>query len=190
MDGAMFGAARYPESIISSVDQFDFLQRRRSGHRFLGMGEMDGSGNVNVSQLGKWWWVRRLHRHHAGRQEGGVLRELRGKGLQVETSGGRLMIRSAGKVPKLVRAVRHISFSGSRARDQRQEVLYVTERAVFRLARTVSTDRSGRRGGSADDIIERMGFSRSSASAEDGARVAVPVRRITSLQSCAKSFRG
>jgi len=160
MDGAMFGAARYPESIISSVDQFDFYSGGGVDIAFLGMGEMDGSGNVNVSQLGE-----------VVVGPGGFIDITQGakkvvfcgsfeaKGLQVETSGGRLMIRSAGKVPKLVRAVRHISFSGSRARDQRQEVLYVTERAVFRLAPDgielieVADGVDPR-----TDIIERMGF--------------------------------
>jgi acyl CoA:acetate/3-ketoacid CoA transferase len=134
MDGAMFGAARYPQAIVPSVDQFDFYSGGGVDVAFLGMGEMDGEGNVNVSKLGD-----------AIVGPGGFVDITQGakkvvfcgtfeaKGLEVEASGGRLLIRSPGQVPKLVEQVRHISFSGSRAREQGQQVLYVTERAVFEL---------------------------------------------------------
>jgi acyl CoA:acetate/3-ketoacid CoA transferase len=134
MDGAMFGAARYPQAILPSVDQFDFYSGGGVDVAFLGMGEMDGEGNVNVSKLGD-----------AIVGPGGFVDITQGakkvvfcgtfeaKGLEVEASGGRLLIRSPGQVPKLVERVRHISFSGARAREQGQAVLYVTERAVFAL---------------------------------------------------------
>lgn len=135
MDGAMFGAARYPQSIVPSSDQFDFYSGGGVDVAFLGMGEMDARGNVNVSWLGD-----------AVVGPGGFVDITQGarkvvfcgtfeaKGLDVEARDGRLSIRSPGEVPKLVEQVRHISFSGDRAREQGQEVLYVTERAVFRLA--------------------------------------------------------
>jgi propionate CoA-transferase len=135
LDGAMFGAARHPESIISSVDQFDFYSGGGVDIAFLGMGELDREGNVNVSMLG-----------NAIVGPGGFVDITQGarkvvfcgtfeaKGLQVTLEDGRLRIRSPGTVPKLVEKVRHITFSGARARETGQEVLYVTERAVFRLA--------------------------------------------------------
>jgi propionate CoA-transferase len=81
------------------------------------------------------------------------------KGLSVESVGGRLAITSPGSVPKLVPAVRHVTFSGARARETGQEVLYITERAVFRLAPdgvelvevAPGVDRQG-------DVLDRMGF--------------------------------
>jgi acyl CoA:acetate/3-ketoacid CoA transferase len=135
MDGAMFGAARYPQAIISSVSQFDFYSGGGADLAFLGMGEMDGEGNVNVSRLGELvigpgGFVEITQ----GAKKVVFCGTFEAKGLDGEVAGGRLVIRSPGRVPKLVAKVRHISFSGPRARELGQDVLYITERAVFRLA--------------------------------------------------------
>jgi propionate CoA-transferase len=44
-----------------------------------------------------------------------------------------IRINRPGKFTKMVAAVEHVTFSGERAREQRQDVLYVTERCVMRL---------------------------------------------------------
>jgi acyl CoA:acetate/3-ketoacid CoA transferase len=127
---------------------------------FLGMGELDAEGNVNVSRLGDLivgpgGFVDITQ----GARKVVFCGTFEAKGLEVESSGGRLLIHSPGQVPKLVEQVRHISFSGQRAREQRQEVMYITERAVFRLrpdgielsevAEGVDAQR---------DVVERMRF--------------------------------
>ncbi|TBU74518.1 acyl CoA:acetate/3-ketoacid CoA transferase [Pseudomonas daroniae] len=134
MDGAMFGSARYPQAIVTSLDQFDFYSGGGVDMAFLGMGEMDGLGNVNVSHLGGTL---------VG--PGGFIDITQGarkvvfcgafeaKGLQVVADGAALRLTSLGQVPKLVERVSHITFSGPQALAAGQEVLYVTERAVFRL---------------------------------------------------------
>ena len=62
---------------------------------------------------------------------GGFINISQGAGRVV--FGGTL---TAGGSQKAVRQVEQISFSGSYARERGQEVLYVTERAVFRLGTT------------------------------------------------------
>ena len=54
--------------------------------------------------------------------------------LQVRVADGQVHIDSEGTQRKFVREVEHRTFSGERARQRGQRVLYVTERCVFRLA--------------------------------------------------------
>ncbi|CAN7579461.1 acyl CoA:acetate/3-ketoacid CoA transferase [Caballeronia sp. LjRoot34] len=160
LDGPMFGTARNAEAILSSVDQFDFYSGGGVDITFLGMGEMDGEGNINVSKLGA-----------TVVGPGGFIDITQGarkivfcgsfeaKGLQVERVGDGVNIVKPGSVGKLVERVQHITFSGAQARIAGQEVLYVTERAVFRLepegvrlievARGVDLER---------DVLARMAF--------------------------------
>lgn len=135
LDDRLFGAARNPEVIIPSIEQFDYYSGGGIDITFLGMGEVDGSGNVNVSHL-------------AGNLIGpGGFMEIAqnakkvvfcgtfdAQGAKVSWSHGRLNIVQRGKVRKFVNQVERITFSADFARKHGQEVLYVTERAVFRLA--------------------------------------------------------
>jgi acyl CoA:acetate/3-ketoacid CoA transferase len=135
LDDRLFGAARNPDVIVPSIEQFDYYSGGGIDITFLGMGEADRFGNVNVSHL-------------AGNLIGpGGFMEIAqnakkvvfcgtfdAQGSKVSWSHGRLTILQAGKVHKLVQAVERITFSADFARKQGQDVLYVTERAVFRLA--------------------------------------------------------
>jgi acyl CoA:acetate/3-ketoacid CoA transferase len=55
------------------------------------------------------------------------------KGLQIALEHGQLLIEREGTVPKFLARVEEITFSAEQARARGQQVLYVTERAVFRL---------------------------------------------------------
>ena len=161
LDGPMFGAARDPDAIVPSVDQFDFYSGGGLDVAFLGMAELDSAGNVNVSLIGD-----------ALVGPGGFVDitqtakkvvfcgAFEAKGLRVDRlANGDLRIERHGAVPKLVEKVRHVTFSASEARANGQEVLYVTERAVFRLGAEglelveVSPGVDLRR-----DILDRMPF--------------------------------
>ena len=54
-------------------------------------------------------------------------------GLKVAVQDGKLVILQEGKKDKLVKAVEQVTFSGEYAQSVGQPVLYVTERAVFKL---------------------------------------------------------
>lgn len=54
------------------------------------------------------------------------------KGLKVDADDGKLQIHKEGGVKKFVDNVFEITFSGDEAVKRGQNVLYVTERAVFR----------------------------------------------------------
>lgn len=134
LDDRLFGAARNPEVIVPSIEQFDYYSGGGIDITFLGMGEADRFGNVNVSHL-------------AGNLIGpGGFMEIAqnakkvvfcgtfdAQGSKVAWSQGSLKVLQAGRIHKFVDHVERITFSADFARKHGQDVLYITERAVFRL---------------------------------------------------------
>ena len=134
LGGHLFGATRWPSAIVKSTEQFDFFSGGGVDIAFLGMGEMDAQGNVNVSWLGENLVGPGGFVDITQRAKKVVFcGTFEAKGLEVELRDGSVHITSPGSVPKLVPQVRHITFSGQRARADGQKVIYVTERAVFEL---------------------------------------------------------
>ena len=54
-------------------------------------------------------------------------------GLDEEIKDGKLVIKNEGKKKKFVKSVEQVTFSAKQARINGQEILYVTERGVFKL---------------------------------------------------------
>ena len=135
LDDRLFGAARNTDAIIPSIEQFDYYSGGGIDITFLGMGEADANGNVNVSHLGG---------NLIG--PGGFIEIAQNakkvvfcgtfdaQGTKLRWTDGRLEVVQPGRVRKFVRTVERITFAAAYARRKRQEVLYITERAVFRLS--------------------------------------------------------
>lgn len=55
------------------------------------------------------------------------------KGLKVETKDGKLKILEEGQIKKLKKQISQITYASKYSKKIKQEVLYITERAVFKV---------------------------------------------------------
>jgi acyl CoA:acetate/3-ketoacid CoA transferase len=133
-----FGCASNAEAIVQSPHQFVYFQGGGFDMSLLSFLQIDRFGSVNVSKLGV--------RPHVTAGAGGFVditaRAKRivfsgyftaGAGLEIDD--GALQIVKEGKVKKLVKDAEQVTFSGSRAVAQGQDIIYITERCVLRLKR-------------------------------------------------------
>lgn len=134
LDGLLFGYARNPSAILDAPTQFDFYAGGGLDIAMLGFGEIDLAGNVNVSKLGGLTVGPGGFIDIAQNARKVVFcGTFAAKGVELETGGGSVRITRQGQVTKFVREVEQITFSGEQARIRGQQVLYLTERASFRL---------------------------------------------------------
>ncbi len=115
--GKTFPVAHNPTAIIDAADQLRFFAGGGVDCAFLGVGEVDGSGNVNVGRFGE---------------------RIPGAGGFVEmTQGIRKIVFCfvlGERAPlKFKEHVQSISFNGEQAYGRGQTITYVTEKAVFEL---------------------------------------------------------
>lgn len=134
LDGPLFGASVNPVSISRSADMFVTYDGGGLDMTVLGCAEIDSSGNVNVSKF-------------SGRcvGPGGFVNISQntpkvcfafsftsGKSI-IEIEDGKLNIIQDGPGIKFINQLEQITFSSDYACETAQTVLFITERAVFRI---------------------------------------------------------
>ncbi|KMK68455.1 acyl CoA:acetate/3-ketoacid CoA transferase [Puniceibacterium sp. IMCC21224] len=131
-----FGCASNADAYMPSPQQFMYFQGGGFDVSFLSFLEVDLAGNVNVSKLGKKPYLTAgcggfvdITAHAKKIVFSGLFEA----GAELELTDDALIVTKPGKFTKMVEAVEHVTFSGRRARETGQDILYVTERCVIRL---------------------------------------------------------
>ncbi len=125
-----FGRTMNPDSIVSTAEQFDAYDGGILDMAIVGLAQVDQKGNVNVSKLGSkvpgpGGFIDITQNTNkvifTGTFTAGNLEE--------QVKDGKLQIVQEGSMKKFVNQVDQITFAPSKS----QQVLFVTERAVFEL---------------------------------------------------------
>jgi len=160
LQGIFFGASINMRAMLDMPAQFDFYHGGGLDVAFLSFAEVDQAGDVNVHKFnGKIMGTGGFVDICQNTRKIIFMGTLTSGGLKVEIGDGRLEVVNDGRFQKFVPFLDEITFNAGNAFSQGQEILYVTERAVFKLAATgvelteiapgIDLER---------DLVSRMGF--------------------------------
>ena len=115
--GGDFGVTINPDCVLHQSFQFDFYDGGGLDIAFLGLAQCDENGNINVSKFGT---------------------KIAGCGGFINITQNTPIVIFCGTFTargkkKFVKNVEQITFSAEYARESGQQVMYITERAVFKL---------------------------------------------------------
>lgn len=130
--GLDFGAVYNPDAILETGHMFDFYHGRGVDQTFLGFMQIDRAGNVNVSKIGSKIIGVGGFIDIVQKADKVVFCGTLSIRAKTSINAGKLSFLAHG-APKVVDRVAQVTFSADYARRTGQQVLYVTEAAVFRL---------------------------------------------------------
>ncbi|MCP4167310.1 MAG: 3-oxoacid CoA-transferase [Chloroflexi bacterium] len=131
--GVDAGAAMNYDAMIDQPYQFDFYDGGGLDLAFLSFAQVDAEGSVNVSRFGKRIIGVGGFQHIAQNAKPVLFSgTFTAGGLKMSWRDGQTAIEQEGRFPKFVQQLEQVSYNGVYAASLRQNVLFVTERAVFR----------------------------------------------------------
>ena len=132
--GLAFGCSHFPEAVVDQPAQFDFYDGGGLDLAVLGAVEVDAEGSVNVSTFGgRFAGVGGFVNIAQSARRLVFCCTFRAGDLEVAMQDGQLRVVREGRHAKFVRRVQQVCFHGPSALANGQQVLFVTERAVFEL---------------------------------------------------------
>lgn len=164
--GLSYGLARNPDAIIDQPSMFDLYHGGGLDLAVLPMVQVDRAGNVNVTRYGRTLKGCGSFIDISQSARRVVFLGTHTIGARLKIEKGELSVRREGRARRFVEEVDQLSFSAAQARARGQEVLYVTERAVFRLGEEGLELREVAPGvDRVRDVLEKMAFQPSLAAA-------------------------
>lgn len=133
--GLDFGASRLPQAIIGQDQMFDFYDGGGVDQAFLGLAQCDQLGDINVSRFGsKIAGCGGFINITQNAKQVVFCGTFTAQGLEIEVRNDEVNVVSEGRQKKFISQVEQITFCAKQALINRKPVLYITERAVFKLS--------------------------------------------------------